>query len=502
MVSSEVTVATQRSGARKGLALAVIAVAQLTVVLDVSIVNVALPSVQKDLGFSATGLEWVVNAYALAFGALLLLGGRVADVYGKRRILIAGLALLVVASAAGGLAPGPGWLIGARVAQGVAGALIAPSTLALIAVTFSAGAERNRAMGIYAAMSGAGGALGNVLGGVLTTELSWRWVLFVNVPIALVTLALAPRAFRRSDAAGGQIDLVGAVIATAGVSLIVYGLVHAASDSWGSAVTVGTLAGGALALVLFVLVEARQRAPLMPLSIWGDRNRAGAYTVMLVVGAAIFAVFYFLTLFMQVVLGFSALRTGFAFLAFAVGAAVASGISGQLVSRVGPRPLAGAGALALAAGLYWLSFLGAGSHYFTDLAGPLVLSGLGVGLCFVPLTLAAVVRVDEDRVGIPSSVLNTCQQVGGGLGLAVFGTIATTVTRHRLDRVIPDPGSHPGTGRPVPAEVHRLAGDALAHGYGAAYLVAAATVCVAALIAVLSIREVADADPDAAVLVA
>ncbi|WP_328404812.1 MFS transporter [Nocardia sp. NBC_00403] len=479
---------------RKGLALAVIAIAQLTVVLDVSIVNVALPSIQQDLGFSATGLEWIVNAYALAFGGLLLLGGRIADVYGKRRTLIAGLGLLVVASTAGGLAPDAGWLIGARVAQGVAGALIAPAALALIATTFAEGHERNRAMGVYAAMSGAGGALGNVLGGVLTTGLSWRWVLFVNIPIGIFAAVLAPRAFQRTATAGGRMDLAGALTVTAGVSSIVYGLMHASSDSWGSAGTYGPLTGGAVALLTFVLIEARQPSPLMPLRIWADRNRAGAYVVMLVVGAATIAVFYFLTLFMQIVLGYSALRTGFAFLAFAVGAGATAGISGRLVGRIGPRPLLGVGLLTLASGLFWLSFLDADARYLGDLAGPLVLAGCGVGLCFVPLTLAAVVRVDHDAAGISSALLNTCQQVGGGLGLAVFGTIAATAARHRLDTAVPGLGAqaHAGGGGPMPPELRRLISDALADGYGLAYLVAAVTLAVACVIGVIAIREVAD----------
>ncbi|WP_225724970.1 MULTISPECIES: MFS transporter [unclassified Nocardia] len=467
-MDSEVMVpADVRVGAdRKWLALAVIAAAQLTVVLDVSIVNVALPTIQRDLGFSATGLEWVVNAYALAFGGLLLLGGRMADVYGQRRMLVAGLGLLVAASMAGGLAPGPGWLIGARVAQGVAGALIAPSALALIAATFVEGVERNRAMGVYAAVSGAGGALGNVLGGVITDGLSWRWVLFVNVPIGLGALLFAPKAFRSSAGSSGRIDLAGALAATAGVSLIVYGFMHAASDSWGSAGTYGPLLGGAVALLVFPMVEMRQTTPLMPLRVWADRNRAGGYVVMLVVGAAIGAVFYFLTLYMQIALGFSAVETGFGFLAFAAAAGVTAGLSGRLVGRTGPRLLLGIGTLALAAGLFWLSFLDAGSTYARDLAGPLLLTGGGVGLCFVPLTLAAMVRVDADAGGVSSALLNTCQQVGGALGLAVFGTIAATASHNRL--------------------------DSLAHGYAIAYLVAAIAAVVACVLAVGAIREVAD----------
>ncbi|MFE0426881.1 MFS transporter, partial [Streptomyces sp. NPDC058953] len=421
---------------RKGLALAVIAIAQLMVVLDVSIVNVALPSIQNALDFSATDLEWVVNAYALAFGGLLLLGGRIADLYGQRRTFLVGVAVLTVASLLGGMATHQGWLIAARAVQGVSGALVAPAALALIAGTFAEGAERTRAMGVYAAMGGAGGALGNVLGGVFTDALSWRWVLFVNVPIGVFLLFAAVRAFpaERVTVTDRRLDLPGAVTSTVGMSLVVYGLIHAATEDWGSTGTVVPLAVGAALLAAFVVIEARSESPLMPLGIFRDRNRSGAYAIMLALGAGMIVLFYFLTLFMQIVLGFSPLRTGFAFLPFAVGAAVCATISSQVLGRVGPRVLLATGTALAAVAFFWFSRLGADAGYTGDLLGPLVLAGGGVGLCFVPLTLAAVAGVDKARSGVSSALLNAGQQVGGAARRGGRGGGARRAPRGRAAR--------------------------------------------------------------------
>jgi EmrB/QacA subfamily drug resistance transporter len=465
-----VRAAARRPASRKGLALALIALAQMMVVLDVSVVNVALPSIQHALDFSPAHLEWVVNAYALAFGGLLLLGGRVADRYGRRRTFAAGAALLTAASLLGGLATGQAWLLAARAAQGVAGALIAPAALALLTATFAEGAERNRAMGVYGAVSGVGGALGNVLGGVFTDELSWRWVLFINVPVGAFVLSAAPLAFRESEPAAGRLDLPGASAATGGMSLVVYGLINAASHSWGSAATVAPLAAGAALLAAFLVIEARSRTPLMPLRIFADRNRSGAFAVMLAVGSSLIVLFYFLTLFLQVVLRFSPLRTGFSFLAFAVGAAVCATASSALVGRTGPRVLLTAGTAVSAGGMLWLSRIDAHSTYGADVFGPLLIGGCGLGLCFVPLALTAVAGVRGEESGVASALLNTAQQVGGALGLAVLGTVAATATRHRL--------SHPGAD---PAA-------ALVHGYAVAFLAAGCVLLGAAAVAALTIR--------------
>ncbi|MFF3500100.1 MFS transporter [Streptomyces sp. NPDC003247] len=487
----------------KGLALAAIAVAQLMVVLDVSIVNVALPSIQSALDFSATDLEWVVNAYALAFGGLLLLGGRIADLYGQRRTFLVGVGVLTVASLLGGMAPHQGWLIAARAVQGLAGALVAPAALALIASTFSEGAERNKAMGIYAAMGGAGGALGNVLGGVFTDALSWRWVLFVNVPIGVLLLLAAVRAFpaERADAAGRRLDLPGAVTSTAGMSLVVYGLIHAATEDWGSAGTVTPLAVGAALLAAFVVIEARSGSPLMPLSIFRNRNRSGAYAIMLTLGAAMIVLFYFLTLFMQIVLGFSPLKTGFAFLPFAVGAAVFATISSQVVGRVGPRVLLGAGTVLAAVAFFWFSRISEDGSYGGDLLGPLVLAGCSVGLCFVPLTLAAVAGVRKAQAGVSSALLNAGQQVGAALGLAALGTVAVTVTKDRLTELMGAAAAEsaesygPADAAHMPPEVRKAVFDSLAHGYGTAFLVTGFVLLGAFLLAVLVIR-VSSADAE------
>ncbi|MEU3602610.1 DHA2 family efflux MFS transporter permease subunit [Streptomyces sp. NPDC006798] len=488
------------TGDRKALALAVIAVAQLMVVLDVSIVNVALPSIQNALDFSATNLEWVVNAYALAFGGLLLLGGRIADLYGQRRTFLVGVAVLTIASLLGGMATHQGWLIAARAVQGLSGALVAPAALALIAGTFAEGAERTKAMGVYAAMGGAGGALGNVLGGVFTDALSWRWVLFVNVPIGIFLLFAAVRAFpaERITAGERRLDLPGAVTSTVGMSLVVYGLIHAATEDWSSAGTVGPLAVGTALLALFVLVEARTESPLMPLGIFRDRNRSGAYAIMLALGAGMIVLFYFLTLFMQIVMGFSALRTGFAFLPFAVGAAVCATISSQVLGRVGPRALLAAGTALAAVAFFWFSGIGPDAGYAGDLLGPLILAGSGVGLCFVPLTLAAVAGIDKARAGVSSALLNAGQQVGAALGLAALGTVAVAAAKDRLTELMGAAAAAsaehygPADAAKMPPDVRVAVYDSLAHGYGIAFLATAFVLIAAFVLAVTVIRVSAE----------
>jgi EmrB/QacA subfamily drug resistance transporter len=496
--SPPVDLAPTTASTHKGLALAVIAIAQLMVVLDVSIVNVALPSIQTALKLSPTSLEWVVNAYALAFGGLLLLGGRIADMWGQRRTLIAGLVVLTAASLFGGMATGQAWLLTARTAQGVAGALVAPSALALLAGTFAEGSERNRAMGIYAAVSGAGGALGNVLGGVFTDQLSWRWVLFVNVPIGLFSLLAAPRAFRESQRNRGQLDLAGALSATAGMTLLVYGFIHAASHTWGETGTIVPLIAGGLILVAFVLIEARSRSALMPLRLFANRNRSGAYAIMLTLGAALIAVFYFLTLFMQIVLAYSPLKTGFTFLTFAVGAGVMSGVCGKVLDRTGPRPVLLVGTLLSAASLFWLSRLSPTGGYTSDLLGPLLLFGGGVGLCFVPLTLSAVAGVRDEESGVSSALLNTGQQVGGALGLAVLGTIAATATKNRVTSLLGSAAAQQMNNHSaseagsMPPQLKHAIFDSLTHGWSIAFLVGGFVLVGACLIAAAVIRVSAE----------
>ena len=416
---------------RLGLALLVIATAQLMVVLDSTIVNVALPRMQSELGFSGSGLEWVVNAYAVTFGGLLLLGGRAGDILGRRRVFVVGLLLFSAASLLGGFATSQWWLLAARASQGVGGAVIAPTALALITTNFPEGGARNRALGVYAAMAGAGSAVGLLLGGVLTTYVSWRWVLFVNVPIGILVAAVALRVLAESPRRPGRIDVAGAVAGTGGVGLLVYGLSTAAAGPdgvahWGDADVLATLIAAAVLLVSFVLIELRSPHPLLPMRVLADRNRSGAYLIMLCVATALSGLFFFLTLFMQQVLGYSAIRSGIAYLPFAIGVVTASALGARLVARIGARPLILAGTAAVAGGTFWFSGLTEHSGYAGQLLGPLVLTSFGLGLVFVPLSLVSLRDVADQDSGVASSMLNTSQQVGGAIGLALLGTVAWT----------------------------------------------------------------------------
>ena len=411
------------------IALLVIAFAQLMVVLDTTIVNVALPSIQRALRFGATDLEWVVNGYSLAFGGLLLLGGRAGDLFGRRRMFVAGVLLFAAGSFAGGLAGTAGWLVVSRVIQGAGGAIVAPTALSLIADTFQEGAARNRALGIYAGAAGSGGAVGLVLGGLIVNYLSWRWVLFVNVPIAAVLAVAAPRVLAASTARAGRLDLPGAAAVTGAMTLLVYGLSRAATHSWSDSTTVATLGFGAALLVVFVLIELRSRQPLMPLTLFANRNRTGAYILRMVAGATTIAVLFFLTQIVQNVLGFSPLKAGFAFLPLGVGVVVTAQVTSRLVGRIGPRVPISLGALAISGGLFWLSRISAHATYVHDIFGQLVVLSVGLGLVFFPTTVIAVAGAARHESGLASAVLNVSQQLGGSIGLAVLGTIAANIAR-------------------------------------------------------------------------
>lgn len=416
-----------------GLALLVIATAQLMVVLDATIVNVALPDIQKALGFSGAGLEWVVNAYALTFGGLLLLGGRAGDILGRRRVFIAGIVLFSIASLLGGFATSEAWLLAARALQGVGGAIVAPTALALVTTTFPEGPPRNRAMGVYAAMSIGGAAVGLMAGGLLTTYLSWRWVLFVNVPIGAAVALIAPRALAKSERQrGGRFDLPGAITSTLGLAALVYGLSSAATTAngvshWGDTKVVASLVASVVLLTSFIIIESRSKHALMPLRIFRNRNRSGAYLIMLCVGTAMFGMFFFLTIFVQTVWGYSALKTGVAYLPMVATIMVMAGVSAQLVPRIGARPLLLAGSAIGTAGMFWLSRINEHSTYTSGLLGPLIVTAAGLGMLFMPLTLIALSKVEDRDSGLASSLLNTGQQVGGSIGLAVLGTVAWTV---------------------------------------------------------------------------
>jgi EmrB/QacA subfamily drug resistance transporter len=475
---------TRNNGRHLGLALLVIATAQLMVVLDATIVNVALPHIQTALGFSGNGLEWVINAYALALGGLLLLGGRAGDLLGRRRMFVIGLLLFSAASFAGGLATSQAWLLAARAVQGAGGAIVAPTALALIVTTFPEGPPRNRAMGVYAAMSAAGGAVGLLAGGLLVTYASWRWVLFVNVPIgiavALGALVVLPGAARRS----GRLDLPGAITGTLGVAALVYGLSTAATSPdgtshWGDAKVVTALAAGAVLLVAFALVETRSRDALLPVRLLRQRDRLGANLIMLAVGTAVFGVFFFITLFVQDVWGYSALRAGVAFLPLTAMLLAASGAAAALVPRIGARPLLLAGGAASAGGLYWLSRMTEHGTYAGGLLGPSLMTGAGLGLLFVPLPLVALTRVGVADSGVASSLLNVGRQVGGSIGLAVLGTVAWTVVADGARAQ----AATARTGSRQAAYQH-----ALAAGFDRAFLVAAGIALLILVIAIAAIR--------------
>ncbi len=439
-----------------GLALVVIAAAQLMVVLDATIVNVALPHIQGALGFSGSGLEWVVNAYALTFGGLLLLGGRAGDILGRRRVFIAGIALFAVASLLGGFATSQAWLLGARAIQGVGAAIVAPTALSLITTTFPEGPRRNRAMGVYAAMSIGGAAIGLLLGGVLTSYVSWRWVFFVNVPIAIVVLLMAPRVLTESERHTGRFDLPGAITGTFGLAALVYGLSSAATTAngvshWGDTKVLVSLAAAVVLLLSFVFIESRSKHALLPLRIFSDRNRSGANLILLCVGTALFGMFFFLTIFVQTVWGYSPVKTGIAYLPMVGTIMLMAGVSSQLVGRIGARPLLIAGSSFAAGGMFWLSRISEHSTYAGGLLGPMIVTAAGLGMLFMPLTLVALNKVQERDAGVASSLVNTGQQVGGSIGLAILGTVAWTVVAN--------------TARNSAAAAHAAAAKAAAAGH-------------------------------------
>jgi EmrB/QacA subfamily drug resistance transporter len=480
-----------------GLALVVIATAQLMVVLDATIVNVALPQIQTALGFSGSGLEWVVNAYALTFGGLLLLGGRAGDILGRRRVFIAGIILFSVASLLGGFATTQAWLLGARALQGVGGAIVAPTALSLVTTTFPEGPPRNRAMGIYAAMSIAGGAVGLIAGGLLTTYLSWRWVFFVNVPIGIVVALMAPRAIGETPRHRGRFDLPGAVTCTLGLASLVYGLSSAATSPngvshWGDPKVIGSLTAAVVLLVSFVLIEMRSKHALMPLRIFRNRDRTGAYVIMLCVGTALFGMFFFLTIYVQTVWHYSALKTGVAYLPMMATVMLMAGVSAQLVPRIGARPLLLAGSAIATGGLFWLSRITEHSSYTGGLLGPMLVTAAGMGMLFMPLTLVALSRVADRDAGLASSLLNTGQQVGGSIGLALLGTVAWTVVSNTARSSAAAAAAAARSGHPpqgTAAQVKAAIYDhALSVGFSRGFEVSALIALIALIITIAVIR--------------
>jgi EmrB/QacA subfamily drug resistance transporter len=417
---------------RRWTALILLCVAQFVVVLDASIVNVALPSIGKGLHFSEQNLPWVVNAYVIAFGGFLLLGGRAADLLGRRRVFMAGLMLVAVASLAAGFAANQGQLIAARAAQGLGAAIISPSALSIVTTLFEDGAERNKALGAWGAVAGSAGAAGVLLGGILTDGLGWEWVLWVNVPVSLIALVLTPRLIpeSRSESATRHFDAAGAMTITAGLSLLAYALLDASSAGWGSAKIVALLALSVVLIGAFVATELRSAAPLIPFRIFRLRTLTGANVVGILLGASLFSMFFFISLYMQQVLGYSPIHAGLSYLPLAITIIIAAGLGGELVTRFGFKPLLAAGMLFVAAGLLWFSRVSVGGGFISDILGPSLLAAMGLGFGFVTSTIAAVSGVKEREQGLASGLINTSQQIGGALGLAVLSTIATTRTHH------------------------------------------------------------------------
>jgi EmrB/QacA subfamily drug resistance transporter len=415
---------------RRWTALILLCVAQFVVVLDASIVNVALPSIGRGLHFSEQNLPWVVNAYVIAFGGFLLLGGRAADLLGRRRVFMAGLLVVAVASLLAGFAANQGELIAARAAQGLGAAIISPSALSIVTNLFRDGAERNKALGVWGAVVGSAGAVGVLLGGILTDGLGWEWVLWVNVPVSLVALALTPGLIpeSRSESTTRHFDAAGAVSVTAGLSLLAYALLDASSAGWGSTKTVSLLAAAVALIGAFVVIELRSQAPLVPFRIFRLRTLRGANVVGILLGASLFSMFFFISLYMQQVLGYSPIHAGLSYLPLALMIIVAAGFGGQLVTRFGFKPILAVGLALVAVGLVWFSRVSVGGGFLTDILGPSVLAAIGLGLGFVTSTIAAVSGVKDDEQGVASGLINTSQQIGGALGLAVLSTIATTRT--------------------------------------------------------------------------
>ncbi|WP_030768045.1 MFS transporter [Streptomyces sp. NRRL F-2664] len=480
-------------GSGNGLALVVIASCQLMVVLDITIVNIALPHIQSDLDFSTESLSWVVNAYTLAFGGLLLLGGRTGDILGRKRVFIFGVLLFGLASLLGGLAQNEGQLLAARALQGVGGAIASPTSLALITTTFREGPARNRAFGVFAGVSAAGGAIGLLAGGILVEWLDWRWILFVNVPIALAIAVLATRVLRESERHPGHFDLAGALLSTLGMVALVYGFIRASQEGWRDPVTLGSFGAAVVLLTLFVLNERRSPQPITPLHMFADRNRAGTYGIMLMLACAIFGMFFFLTLFVQIVLGFSPIQAGLAFLPVSAVIAVGAALTAKLLPSFGPKPFMVCGALSSAVGLAWLTQIDVHSTYLGSVLGPMLFFALGMGLQFVSLTLMALSNVSDRESGAASGLLNSMQQVGGSLGLSILVTVYGTASRNEAKEQVPD---FLATAGPVQQALFERTGQlpkpwgdqVLTSGISAAFVVAALFTLVGAVIALFVIQ--------------
>ncbi|NYH40657.1 EmrB/QacA subfamily drug resistance transporter [Micromonospora jinlongensis] len=459
---------------RRWIALAVIAVSQLMVVLDATIVNIALPQAQADLGISDANRQWVVTAYTLAFGGLLLLGGRIADYWGRKRTFIVGMTGFALASALGGLATTGGMLFAARALQGAFGALLAPAALALLTVLFTEATERAKAFAVYGAIAGGGSAVGLLLGGVLTEYADWRWCLLVNIPVAAIAIALALPLVPESRAHGNtRYDVPGAIVVTAGLVSLVYGFTKAAEDGWDATQTLGFIAAGVALLAVFVVIELRSNHPLLPLRIILDRNRGGAYLASTLIGAGLFGAFLFLTFYFQVVLQYKPLEAGLASLPVTAGVLIAAGGASQLMPRVGAKPLMVGGAVLAAVAMLALTQIDVDTSFLTLLLPAQVILGMGLGFTFVPLSSLALVGVPEHDAGAASATLNATQQIGGSLGTALLNTMYTSAVAAYLVGRVPNP-------------VNQI--EALVHGYRVAFAWGAALIVLAGLATLILVK--------------
>ena len=459
---------------RRWLALAVIVTAQFMVVLDIAIVNVALPSIKTDLHFSQESLQWVITGYSIFFGGFLLLGGRLADLLGRRRMFMAGVVLFTVSSLLDGLAWSEGSLIAFRCLQGLGAAMLSPAALSILTTTFQEGRERNRALGIWGAVAGSGGAAGVLLGGVLTSAFSWPWIFFVNVPVGAAVIAISPRFVResRADLRDRYFDLAGAATITAGLMLLVYGMTRATQHGWGARGTIGLLTVSGVLIASFFLIESRSKAPLLPLRILRLRTLAGSNLSALITSGAVFSQFFLLTLYMQQVLHYSALKTGVAYIAFTMTTIAFSTIAQGLVTKFGVRRVLPVGLALVALGLVFFARLPVRGHYFPNLFPGFIIGGLGLAFAFIPMAIGALTGVRQTDAGIASGLISTNQQIGGAIGVAAATTIAITSTNHYVD-------AHAG--------VSPFGGGALTHGFEVAFYVLAAAAALGALLAALII---------------
>lgn len=484
--------AARRQG-RPGIALAVIAACQLMVVLDSTIVNIALPHIQDSLSFSTTDLSWVLSAYTLTFGGLLLLGGRAGDILGRRRVFMTGIIVFTLASLLGGFAQEPWQLLAARALQGIGGAIASPTSLALITTTFPEGPERNRAFGVFAAVSAGGGAIGLLAGGLLTEWLDWRWVFFVNVPIGVLIAVLAPLYINESEKHPGRFDISGAMTSTLGMASLVYGFIRASEAGWQDSLTVASFGAAVILLASFVLIEMRAREPITPLRMFADRNRSGTYVIMLSLAAAMFGMFFFIVLFVQNVLAYSPIESGLAFLPVTVAIIVGAGLSQRFLPVLGPKPFMVTGSAFTGVGLIWLTFISPDSSYLSGVLGPMLVFGFGMGLNFVTLTLTAVSGVAQHEAGAASSLLNASQQVGGSLGLSILVTVFGTASRNEAEKQVPQFLAQASPEQKAEfAKTQELPGnwghEVLSQGISTAFLAAVAMAGLALLTALLVIR--------------